>query len=279
MYGRPIPAYIFNSVFYYKGHLLHSYHLCRSQLAWGESYWNSSGYLSIHVVHKHTSSVYYCHSFIQHIHCHVMYILNTYDDITDLLSYWWYLFLKVSLHPDQLRSDPQSMGLLPDTQNCGLRMYRECVERCSRHRLQRKLLVSNPGMHHGTGVAHGTWCMSVSLTRGHGENIPGACATRNIAYLVRGPCRGKPAVNKLISARTKTVVTWRVEIREHFNTRPNITWYCTKHINVFKCRSDIAPKGTPYLAVLSPGEIIVIRNKPYNTTNYYILWKSAFMIS
>ena len=34
-------------------------------------------------------------------------------------------------------------------------------------------------------------CMSGSLTRGVGENvpgIPGACATRNFTYLVRGPC-------------------------------------------------------------------------------------------
>ena len=41
-------------------------------------------------------------------------------------------------------------GLLPDTQNCGLRMRRECRERFPRHRLQRKPLVNDPGMHHGT---------------------------------------------------------------------------------------------------------------------------------
>ena len=59
-----------------------------------------------------------------------------------------------------------------------------------RHRLQRKPLVSDPGMHHGTCVTHVPWCMSGSLTRNGGENvpgIPGACATRNFAYLVRGP--------------------------------------------------------------------------------------------
>ena len=50
-----------------------------------------------------------------------------------------------------------------------------------RHRLQRKPLVSDPGMHHGT------W---ISLTRGGEGNvpgIPGACTTHNFAYLVRGP--------------------------------------------------------------------------------------------
>ena len=62
----------------------------------------------------------------------------------------------------------------------------------SAHRLQRKPLVSNPGMHHGTCVTHVPWCMSGSLTCGGGENvpgIPGACATRNFTFLVRGPLR------------------------------------------------------------------------------------------
>ena len=59
-------------------------------------------------------------------------------------------------------------------------------------RLGRKPLVSDPGMHHGTCVTHVPWCMSGSLTRCGGDNvpgIPGACATRNITYLVRSPCR------------------------------------------------------------------------------------------
>ena len=46
-------------------------------------------------------------------------------------------------------------------------------------RFQRKPLVSDPGMHHGTCVSHVPWCMSGSLTCGDGENvpgIPGACA-------------------------------------------------------------------------------------------------------
>ena len=48
-----------------------------------------------------------------------------------------------------------------------------------RHRFQRKPLVSDPGMHHGTCVTHVPWCMSGSLTCGDGKNvpgIPGACA-------------------------------------------------------------------------------------------------------
>ena len=81
------------------------------------------------------------------------------------------------------------MGLLPDTSNWGLYMRRECRERFPRRRLQRKRLVSDPGMYHGTCGTHVLWCMSGSLTRG-GENVPGipvACATRNFTYLARGP--------------------------------------------------------------------------------------------
>ena len=88
------------------------------------------------------------------------------------------------------RDNRVPMGLLPDTENCGMRMRRECRERFPRHRLQGKPLVSDRGMHHGTWVTHVPWCMSGLLTRGGGENvpgIPGACATRNFSYLVRGP--------------------------------------------------------------------------------------------
>ena len=70
-------------------------------------------------------------------------------------------------------------------------MRRDCLERFLRHRLQRKPLVSDPGLHHGTRVTHVPWCMSGSLTRGGWKNIPvipGACATRSFTYLARGPC-------------------------------------------------------------------------------------------
>ena len=66
-------------------------------------------------------------------------------------------------------------------------MRREYRKRFPRHRLQRKSLVSDPAIHHGTCIMHVPWCMSGSLTRGCGENVPGACATRNFTYLERGP--------------------------------------------------------------------------------------------
>ena len=72
----------------------------------------------------------------------------------------------------------------------------------SRQRLQRKPLVSNSGMHHGTCVTHVLWCMSGSLTHGSGENIPDACATRNFTYLARGPCiflRGSFMISSMLT--------------------------------------------------------------------------------
>ena len=66
----------------------------------------------------------------------------------------------------------------------------ECRERFPHHWLQKKPLVSDPGMHHGTCVTHVPWCVSGLLTSGGGENvpdIPGECATRNFTYLARGP--------------------------------------------------------------------------------------------
>ena len=65
-----------------------------------------------------------------------------------------------------------SMGHLPDTQNCGLRMHRECRKRFPRRRLRRKPPVSDPGMHHGT------WKRSWHSRHMH---------TRNFTYLARGP--------------------------------------------------------------------------------------------
>ena len=83
------------------------------------------------------------------------------------------------------------MGLLPNMLNYGLSMHWECWERFPRHWLQMKPLLSDPGMHHGTCVSYVPWCMSGSLTRGGGGNVPGtpsACATCNFTYLVTDPC-------------------------------------------------------------------------------------------
>ena len=53
------------------------------------------------------------------------------------------------------------MGLLPDTQTCGLPMRWGCRQRFPRH-----LRVSDPYIHHGTCVTHAPWCMPGLLTSG-----------------------------------------------------------------------------------------------------------------
>ena len=71
------------------------------------------------------------------------------------------------------------MGLLPDTKTCELHMHRERRERFPRHRLQRKPIISDPGIANPRGG---------EIVSG----IPGACTPRNFTYLARGPC---PAVD------------------------------------------------------------------------------------
>ena len=61
-----------------------------------------------------------------------------------------------------------------------------------RRRFQRKPLVSDPGMHHGTCVTHVPWCMSGSLAcseRGKRSRHSRRMRTRNFAYLARGPLK------------------------------------------------------------------------------------------
>ena len=77
-------------------------------------------------------------------------------------------------------------GPLPDTHNCGLRMRRECRERFPRHWLQRKPLVSDPDMHHGTCVTHVPSCMSRSPTRGRVKRSRYSRRMRNPQFYVSG---------------------------------------------------------------------------------------------
>ena len=81
----------------------------------------------------------------------------------------------VSTWPQQcMHNQAITMRLLPDTWNSGLRMRRESRERFPRHRFQRKPLVSDPGMHHGTCVTHARAVIHVGIaTHGGGENVTG----------------------------------------------------------------------------------------------------------
>ena len=63
-------------------------------------------------------------------------------------------------------------------------MRRECRERFPHQRFQRKLLVSDPGMHHGTCVTHR---LASPRWRENVPSIPGAWSSRHFASLERGP--------------------------------------------------------------------------------------------
>ena len=120
-------------------------------------------------------------------------LVKTYIYILYILR--WFLCNRHFYHKDPTIFRNSSvwsrMGLLRDTSNYGLRMHRECLGRFSRHRLQRKSLVS--ALHASRHVRHARVVMHVGIANPRcGENvpgIPGACATRNFPYLVRGPWR------------------------------------------------------------------------------------------
>ena len=86
-------------------------------------------------------------------------------------------------------------------------------------------IVSDPGMLHGTCVMHMPWCMSGSLTRGGGENvpgIPGACATRNFTYLARGPCYWLHNGALLLCVEHREL--FRCQLRRHWQQRRLSFW-------------------------------------------------------
>ena len=118
----------------------------------------------------------------------------------------WLVLYNSFIRPSSLQSclgasevTLNSMGLLPDTQNCGLRMRWEYRERFPRHRIRGKPLVSDHGMHHGTCVTHVPWCMSGSLTRGlRGKRSRHSRPLRNPQFYVFG----KRPMHKIVRSTT-----------------------------------------------------------------------------
>ena len=129
-------------------------------------------------------------------------VLRT-DEISPGLSIIWVYEGKLILQ--RYRVDYTTMGLLPNPSNCGLRMRWKCRERFSRHRgsaipactmarawplFYKKPMGFLSDSGHLRAVVHvviAKWQFPV----GGEENvpgIPGACATRNFTYLVKGPC-------------------------------------------------------------------------------------------
>ena len=93
------------------------------------------------------------------------------------------------------------MGILPDTQNCGLRMRRECRERFRRHRgLAIPTCITARAWHTCRDACRDRW-LAVSVEVSGGENVAGIPATHNFAYLVRG----------LWSEFWQTIAVWTVD--------------------------------------------------------------------
>ena len=144
-----------------------------------------------------------------------------------------------------------TMGLLPDTKNYGLRMRRKCRERFLCHRLQRKPLVSDPGLHHGTCVTHVPLCMSGSLTRSDGENvpgIPGACATCN--FCVTGK---RPIALPIPDAGKHVMYSLVANTINH--QRPNGIW-SKVYVYVYKYGAHLGPVG-PRWAHVGPMNLTI----------------------
>ena len=93
-----------------------------------------------------------------------------------------------------------------------------------RRRLQRKPLISDPGMHHGTCVTHVPWCMSGSLTRGGGKTFPAFPAHAHPRFDVSG--------KRPIAARNKSAQSISI-CGDHYLawSAPNClsSYGCTQH--------------------------------------------------
>ena len=83
-----------------------------------------------------------------------------------------------------------SMGLLPDTSNCGLSMRPECRQHSPRHR--ELAILPCIAARASRTCRDACWDRYLTVTSqvGGGGNvpgIPGACATYNFTYLIRSP--------------------------------------------------------------------------------------------
>ena len=111
----------------------------------------------------------------------VCYLVIIFQITYAVSSSWFWLF---GMQPGRC------MGLLSDTQNYELRMRWECRARSSRHRgLAIPTFITARASRTCRDACRDRY-LAVSFEVGGGENvpgIPGACATRNFTYLVRGP--------------------------------------------------------------------------------------------
>ena len=78
-------------------------------------------------------------------------------------------------------------------------MRREYRKRFPRHQLQRKRLVSDPGMHHNTCVTHIPWCRPGTDPRWRGKLSRHSRRMRNPQFYLSG----KRPVNRSLSSKRK----------------------------------------------------------------------------
>ena len=96
-----------------------------------------------------------------------------------------------------------------------------------------KLLLSDPGMHHGTCVTHVPWCMSGSLTHGGGKNvpgIPGACASAILRIWQEAHCG-----DSRFSVLTYRMSPFAIVLVS------NVSRYSFISMSMGKCKKDVTP--------------------------------------
>ena len=79
------------------------------------------------------------------------------------------------------------------------------------HRLERKLLVSDPGMHHGTCITHVPWCMSGSLTAVAGKRSRHSRRMHNPQFCV--------SVKRLIASQITDNLTYAIFYSTNIKTQ------------------------------------------------------------
>ena len=91
-----------------------------------------------------------------------------------------------------------------------------------RRRFQRKPIVSDPGMHHGTCVTHVPWCMSGSLTCGDGENVPGAYAPAILRIWQEAHCMNKCWLSNRWREAPDDITPWSILMLTNCQLNPEI---------------------------------------------------------
>ena len=136
-------------------------------------------------------------------------------------SSWWQFcrhwrpqkLLRHSSVPPMAYSATSDMGFLPDTKICGLHMRRECRKRFPRHRLQRKPIISDPGMHHDTCVTYPGWLtcgLPIQIQTWQGKRSRHSRCIRNLQFHVSGKRPMKIGIMTPLYFHIHHEISWQV---------------------------------------------------------------------